>query len=307
MRFLGKLAFHLGLSFLALSDTARASQGPTQESLSIPENLVADLRVFEARSANPDYDAFGSLSFFINTDGRQVTANQWLATVAGKIPDSFVAAIANKTVRVEGTVARFEWIHRSRSFHVDIDFSSYHPSSRFGTGFQVTWKRRGETFRQFAKPVTLKVGQTTAWSAQDLEVNLRDYLSNFRGYRDTEHRGLLFEKLRTRSIHLILVATARLLAEDETAQLSPEKLQKPADKPMPEIDNPLGVPLSGKVVVGFEIGPSGIPMNPQIVWSTAPEANPRILGEVALWRFPPPTGAPAGRRWGEVELEVEVP
>jgi hypothetical protein len=155
--------------------------------------------------------------------------------------------------------------------------------------------------------VVLEVGQTTAWSAQELEVHLRDYLSSFRGYRDSEHRGLLFEKLQTRSIHLVLLATPRLLAEDEIAELSPEKLQKPADKPMPEIDNPLGVPLIGTVVVGFEIDLSGIPLYPQIVWSSAPEANPRILGEVVLWRFPPPAGATTGRRWGVVELEVDVP
>jgi hypothetical protein len=304
MGFSGKVATFLCLSVLALSDPARPFQ---EESFSIPENLVVDLRVFEARSINPNYDRLDSLSFFIDTDGRQVTANQWLATLAGKIPGSFLAAIAFKTVRVRGTVARFEWFHRSRGFHVDIDLSSYHPSGRFEAQCHATWKRRGETLRQFVKPITLKVGQTSAWSAEELEVDLRDYLSNFRGYRDGGHRGLLFEKLQSRSIHLILVATPRLLADDETAELSPEKLQKPADRPMPEFDNPLGIPLFGSVVVGFEIGPSGTPLYPQIVWSTVPEANPRVLNEVILWRFPPPKGATPGRRWGVVALEVDVP
>jgi hypothetical protein len=107
-------------------------------------------------------------------------------------------------------------------------------------------------------------------------------------------------------IHLILVATPRLLAEEEIGQLSPEKLQKPADQPMPKIDNPLGVPLIGRVVVGFEIDRSGVPLNPQIVWSSVPEVNPRILGEVDSWRFPPLVGAPAGRRWGQVELPIDI-
>jgi hypothetical protein len=269
--------------------------------------LVVDLRLFETRSVNPAYATLESLSFFVNTDGRRVTANQWLATLATRVTNSFVAAIAYKTIQVEGGVARFEWVHRSRRFQVEIDLSGYHPSAKFQTAFQVTSKRGDETLRHFTKSVELEVGKTTFWSARELEIGLRDYLSNFRGYRDTEHRGLLFEKLQSRSVHLILVATPRLLAESEINQLTPEELHRPPGQSVPELDNPLGAPLSGTVTVGFEIDPSGAPFNPQIVWSTVPEVNPRILGAVAKWRFPPPEGATPGRRWGLVAIPVEIP
>jgi hypothetical protein len=297
------MLFCIALFLLGLSGPAWSALEP----FSLPDNIVVDLRIFEARSGNPNYSAFEDLGFFINTDGRRVTENQWLATVAGKVPGSFVAALAAKTARVEAGFARFEWTNRSRSFHVDIDMSGYSSSDRFDSELAVAWMRQDETILRFTKLVTLQVGRTAALSARELEIKLADYLSTFRGYRDREHRGLLFEKLQTKAIHLILVATPRLLAEDERAQLSPENLSPPAGSSLPELDNPLGVPLNGTIVVGFEIASSGAPVNPQIVWSTIPEANSRILGEVADWHFPSPEGAPQARRWGEVEIEVEIP
>jgi len=73
------------------------------------------------------------------------------------------------------------------------------------------------------------------------------------------------------------------------------------------IDNQLGVPLQGTVVVGFELGPSKMPINPQIVWSTIPEAHPRILGEVVKWKFDSQSVSETRRTWGQVKIFVQIP
>jgi len=64
----------------------------------IPPNLVIDLRLFESRTEYPDDEAMDELRFFIQSDGRSVTADQWLSTVAKKVPDTFLAALGYDTV-----------------------------------------------------------------------------------------------------------------------------------------------------------------------------------------------------------------
>jgi hypothetical protein len=144
------------------------------------------------------------------------------------------------------------------------------------------------------------------WSGEEMEIAHTEYLSHFREYKDREHRGLLYEKLRSRTIHLVLVATPRLLEDEETPQLAPESLNLPPGTILPELDNVYGVPLKGTITVGFELDASGKPVNPQVVWSTLPEANPRILGESLNWSFPRSVESPEGRRWGQVDVPLEI-
>lgn len=273
----------------------------------VPENLVLDIRLFEARSENLDRDRLADLDFSISTDGRGVTANQWLGTIAKKVPEAYLAALAYETVAVKGAVARTSLSGGARSFNVEIHLDNYHPSSAFESRIQTESVRGTTQLKELTREVNLQVSQTTVWSGRDLELSATDYISHFREYRDRGHRGVLYERLRMNTIFLIIAVTPRLLSENEASLLRPEKLSPPPGNELPELDNPLGAPLDGTVVVGFELDPSGIPMNPQIVRTSLPEANPRILGEISTWRFPPPQGSGPGRVWGQVELKLEIP
>jgi hypothetical protein len=84
------------------------------------------------------------------------------------------------------------------------------------------------------------------------------------------------------------------------------ELEMPPGTELPVLNNQLGIPLQGTIIVGFELGPSSMPTNPQIVWSTIPEANPRILGEVGRWKF---LGGvePTTRTWGRVKVRLQIP
>ena len=286
--------------FLA-STSAAFDSGQT-----VTNDLVVDIRVFETRDANPDRALMRDLGFAIATDGRAVTANQWLATLSKKVPGSFIAALASETVRVDEGTARVSWSLRSRSLGIVLDLESPDADGKIKARVETTFSKSGQPVRQLQDGIELRLGQTTAWSREDLEVNMRDYLSHFREYSDGEHRGLMYEKLRSRSVHLVLTATPRLLQQDERSQLSPIELEPPPGTELPVIDNQLGVPLQGTIIVGFELGPSNVPINPQIVWSTIPEANPRILGEVGSWKFDD-IAATATRTWGRVKISLQIP
>jgi len=273
----------------------------------VPENLVLDIRLFEARSENLDRERLANLDFSISTDGRGVTANQWLGTIAKKVPEAYLAALAYETVAVKGAVARTSLSSGARSLNVEFHLDNYHPSSAFEVRARMESARGTTRLKELTRELNLQVSQTTVWSGGDLELSATDYISHFREYRDRDHRGALYERLRMNTIFLIMAVTPRLLSENEAPLLRPEKLIPPPGSELPDIDNPLGAPLNGTVVVGFELAPSGVPMNPQIVRTSLPEANPRILGEISTWRFPPPQGSGPGRVWGRIELELEIP
>lgn len=247
------------------------------------------------------------LSFQIDTDGRGVTANQWLATLSKKVPGSFIAALASSTVRVGEGAAQVDWSLRSRSLGIVLQLEAADATGTIKATVQTTFSRSGQPLKQLQDVVDLRLGQTTAWSGEELEVPLGDYLSHFREYPDREHRGLIYERIRSRTVHLVLTATPRLLREDERSQLTPIELEPPRGTELPVIDNQLGVPLQGTVVVGFELGPSQMPINPQIVWSTIPEAHPRILGEVVKWKFDSQRVSETRRTWGQVKISVQIP
>jgi hypothetical protein len=285
--------------FAGASAEAIPRQAPT-------DNLVVDIRVFEARDANPDRALMSDLSFVIDTDGRAVTANQWLATVSKKVSGSFLAALASETVRVEEGSARVSWSLRSRSLDIALDLDGPDANGSIKARVETAFSRSGQPIRELQDGIELRLGQTTAWSREGLEIHLRDYLSHFRDYPDREHRGLIYERLRSRSIYLVLTATPRRLRQDELPQLSPIELEIPPGTELPVIDNQLGIPLQGTIIVGFELGPSWMPTNPQIVWSTIPEANPRILGEVGYWKFKDVV-SPTTRTWGRVKISLQIP
>lgn len=294
-------------SALTLCLAASLTSSINAQTTPFPDNLVVDLRVFEARSSNPDLPTLNQLSYFVNTDGREATANQWLATLANKIGGAWLAQLAYETVPVEEGRARLRLPNASRSFNIDIDFDSFNASGLFKAQAITTLTRAGKPLRRFEREVDFQLGRTSLWSGSDLEIALTDYISHFREYQGRESRGLLFEQLRAERIHLILAATPRLCREEETGQLTPRRLTLPAGTEIPDLDNPYDVPMNGTVLVGFELDAEGAPVNPQIVRTTLPEANPHILRESLDWRFTLAARAPGNRMWGRVEVKLTMP
>ena len=291
-------AFSQGGSQDTANETAPAPSYP------IPDNLVLDLRLFESRTISPDYTAMNELSFFIMTDGRDVSAMQWPSTLSKQIPDAFLAALIADTVPVEQGVARFEWTKRSRSIHTEIRIENYHPAGTFQAQLHTRFMRSGDTTREHQRELELQIHRTSVWSGDELEITPTEYLSHFREYADRESRGLLYELLRPNTFFLILAATPRLLTEEKERLGAPQTLSLPPGVEAPVLGNPTGVPLKGTILLSFELDETGGPVNPQIVRSSFPEANLRIVEEAMLWQFPVP---PGGAQTGQVEIQLEIP
>ena len=107
--------------------------------------------------------------------------------------------------------------------------------------------------------------------------------------------------LRPYTFFLIMVVTPRILTEEES--VPPRTLSLPADAEFPVLDNSVGFPLKGTIVLSFGVDESGAPVNPQVLRSTMHEANLQVLAQAARWRFP--ASKDPGR--GEVEIKLEVP
>ncbi len=110
------LALALGFALPRASSAAEAD---------IPGNLVVDVRLYEARSASPDFRVMENLSFFVDTEGKGVSESQWLATIARQVPEAFLATLAKETLHVDGTTARFVLSKRSRSLELSFDLNEF--------------------------------------------------------------------------------------------------------------------------------------------------------------------------------------
>jgi hypothetical protein len=257
----------------------------------VPGNLVLDVRLFEARSASPDFRVMESLSFFVNTDGTGVSDSQWLATIARQVPEAFMAALATATVPVDGTVARFTLPKRTRSLELSFDLKEYLERGTFKSTAAARLARGAETDRAFDHPVELRVGQTYVFSGHEMEVSASEYLSHFRDFADSDARGKLYESLRPFTFFLVVALTPRLVDESEPASAPVPVTLDPGS--IPHLESPLGVPLEGEIVLELAIDGSGAPTDARILRSSLPEVNARILGESASFRFPEAAGKTA--------------
>ena len=262
---------------------------PSAHGEDVPKNLVVDFRLFEARSISPDYKAMESLAFFIDTDGAGVSDRQWLATIARKVPDSFLATLKAETVRVEGGTAHIEVAKRSRSFETRIDLSEYLERGTFNATVTGELKRRNESERSFEKTIELRAGGTFVVSGPGLELSASEYLSHFRDYSDADHRREVYDQLRNFGVFLILVVTLRLADEPE-GEAPVVMLSLPPDVELPILESPLDVRLVGTIELELDIDANGVPADVKIVRSSIPEVNPRLLGEASTWRFPNAAG-----------------
>lgn len=278
-----------GSTLLVLPALARASD--------VPANLVLDVRLFEARSTQPNFQVMENLSFFVNTDGAGVSESQWLATIARQAPESMLATLATERVEPEGPGARFELDKRSRSFVLDVNLGDYLDKGTFNAATQIGLRRGEERLREFDREIELRVGQTYVWSGRELELSASEYVSHFRDFDDTEHRGRLYDRLRAFTIFVVVAVTPRLLDSPPA-----EAVEIPvAESLLPKLESPLGIALVGEVVLDLVLGPDGAPTALAIARSSIPEVNPRILGEASQWTFP----EAAGKR-GRITLKLRA-
>jgi hypothetical protein len=254
--------------------------------MDVPANLVLDVRVFEARSTQPNFQVMENLSFFVNTDGTGVSESQWLATVARQVPESMLATLATERVSPDGPQSRLELDKRSRAFVLDVNLGQYLDKGTFKAATQVALQRGDERLRQFDREIELRLGQTYVWSGRELELSASEYVSHFRDFEDNDHRGQLYEKLRGFTLFLVVAVTPRLVdtPPGEVVELSlPENL-------VPKLQSPLQIPLVGEIVLDLLLDGGGAATTIAIERSSIPEVNPRILGEAALWTFPDAAG-----------------
>ncbi|HXV59812.1 MAG TPA: hypothetical protein VEK15_03895 [Vicinamibacteria bacterium] len=264
----------------------------------VPSNLVVDVRLYEMRSVNPDFSSMSDLSFFIDTDGADVTEQQWLATLARQVPDAFLAKLAFETLRLDSSKARLALTNRSRTLQLDIDLADYLARGSFRGRFEARFKQGEETLREAAKTIELRSGQTYVMSTADLELSASEYLSHFREYEDSAHRSDLYDYLRAYTVFLVVAITPRVA---EAGSEEPVEVTLPRGVELPELVSPAPVKLVGTIVLEFDVDDGGAPQNLSIARSSIPEINPRILGAAETWRFPDTAGRPA-----RLELSFEV-
>ena len=267
----------------------------------IPNDLVVDIRVIEARSKTPDFKAMEGLHFFINTDGQGVTEREWLATIAREAADSFLATLAFETLRVDSpTTAELELEKRSRKLRLSLDLSEFTAEGVFTATVDGELLRRSESQRSFRQTIELRVGQTYVWSSRELEMSASEYLSHFRDYSDRDHRGELYDKLRDFTTFLVVALSLRR-AEGAPAPADAVQLNLPDDATIPDLESTLGIDLVGTIELELDINDSGTPTDVKIVRSSIPEVNSRILGEAEAWRFPEARG-----KKGRLVLELKA-
>jgi hypothetical protein len=255
----------------------------------IPSNLVLDVRIYEARSTSPDFRIMEKLSFFVDTDGTGVSESQWLATIARQVPDAFLATLANETVRVDGTMARFVYSKRNRTLELSFDLKEFLDRGTFAAKAQARLARGEETVRSFEQAIELRAGQTYVFGSRDLELSVSEYLSHFRDFEDGDARGKLYEGLRPYSFFLVVAVTPRV-ADAPSSEPVAVTLDKNAIPPLP---SPLEIPLVGEIVLELDVDSGGTPTDVRVVRSSIPEVNSRVLGESASFRFPEAAGQKA--------------
>ena len=183
---------------------------PAAAGADIPGNLVVDVRIYEARSARPDFRVMENLSFFVDTDGTGVSESQWLATIARQVPEAFLAILANETVEVEGSIARFVLPKRTRRLELSFDLKDFLERGTFAATAAARLARGEETVRAFDRKVELRLGQTYVFGSRDLELSASEYVSHFRDFESSDERGKLYESLRAYSFFLVVAVTPRM-------------------------------------------------------------------------------------------------
>jgi hypothetical protein len=251
----------------------------------IPRDLVVDVRVFEARTTTPDFNAMQELAFFINTDGEGVTEAQWLGTIARQATGSFLATLALETVALDSPTVELELAKRSRRLKLSADLSGFVPEGVFDATVSGELARGDDIQRSFEQTIELRLGQTYVWSGRGLELAASEYLSHFRDYEDRDGREELYSRLRDYTTFLIVAMTLRhgeARAPDAVVSLEAPEVA--------DFESPFGVEIVGTIELELDIGAQGTPTHARILRSSIPELNSQILSEAESWSYPDAAG-----------------
>ena len=265
--------------------------------------LVAEVRVFEIRRLNSDFSPLEGLSLPLDSDGVEVPASHWLATLARRIPDAYFAQLLTFGPLGAAVGETPEAILRrdGRTVAVRVSRGGEPGNGAAGNGglftVELALRRRSGTVLTMRREAAIEPGSTLVMSGRDFEISPTDYLTWFRAPGDLEARGDLYRKLRDHSIFLALGVTLR--ARSGAGDRPPLRLRPPTDPRLLDLDTSLVGAASGTVRLRVRLDDAGAPRHIEVLETTLPEVTPRVLGIVAGWRFPRAAG-----REGRLALSV---
>ncbi len=253
--------------------------------------LAPELRIFEIRRANSDFSPLDGLSFRVETDGVGVAVSDWLATLARRIPDAYLAQLL--TLRPAGAEGGWETIRQRdrRALRVRIGASG----ERFEA--ELALELSGSPVWTATVSGATEPDTTLIATGRDFELPVSRYLSWFREAGGRESRGELYRRLRQNTIFLALGITFR--APPTTNAADPVALTAPDDPRLLDLASSLVGEAAGTVRLQLDLGEGGFPEHIDLLETTFPEVTPRVLGIVGGWRFP----EAAGQR-GQLALRI---
>ncbi len=251
--------------------------------------FMGEVRVFEVRRPNSDFTPLDGLRFRLETDGRGVRVSQWLATLARRIPEAYLAQLGTfgpfplEPAGASGAVRRRGG--RGIQARLTRDADSEAPEH---VSVSLTLLRGDEPAHEFhASDLGIRVGETVFVSGREFEIPASVYLSWFREPPDREARGRLYERLRNQTIFLVLGVTIR---EGAGQPAAPRRLRAPDDPRLHDLGPSLVGPSTGRVTLRASVAEDGALDDVQVVETTFPEVMPRVLGIIRDWTFPDASG-----------------
>ncbi len=245
------------------------------------------VRVFEVRRINSDFGPIEELSFRLENDGSRVQPSQWLATLARRVPEGFLAQLLSlRPARVGGDGASIWEGSRSRGrrgVRVRIEDHPGDATEAAATHVELALLRDGEPVWSASATDTLDVGATVVLSGRDFEVSPSRYLSWFREAADLPARERLYGRLRDHSIWLVLTVSR---PAEAPATSAPLRLDPPPDDRLGALESSVVPEAAGAAELLIRLDDDGRPRHFDIASTTLPEVTPRLLGIASEWRFP---------------------
>ncbi len=245
------------------------------------------VRVFEVRRINSDFGPIEELSFRLENDGSRVQPSQWLATLARRVPEGFLAQLLSlRPARIGGDGASIWEGSRSRGrrgVRVRIEDHPGDATEAAATHVELALLRDGEPVWSAAAADALDVGATAVLSGRDFEVSPSRYLSWFRETADLPARERLYGRLRDHSIWLVV--TVSRPAEAAVA-VAPLRRDPPEDPRLQTLESSVAPEATGTAELRIRLDDDGRPRHFDIASTTLPEVTPRLLGIASGWRFP---------------------
>ncbi len=268
----------LGLSLVALPVDAR-------------DPVAADVRIFEIRRVTSDFSPVEGLSFLVRTDGVGVRLSEWLATLARRVPDAYLAQLA--TLRFEGGAGEHALLRGRRRVAVRVRQQETGPLA-----VEVKLLRDGQAEQEMRRDIEVPRGATVMLSGRDFELSPSRYLSWFRETGNLAEREALYERLRDRTIFLAVGVTLRTPGREAEP---PVRLDPPEAARLLALESPLIGAAEGTVRLALTLDEEGAPEHIEVRETTLPEVVPRVLGIVGDWRFPE-----SASRAGTLDLRVRT-